>query len=91
MLVRSMAPQIICCDEIGSKEDIEAINYAVCSGVKGIFTAHGDSFEELMLNSNIRKMIDSFIIERIIILNPNIKGKEKEVLKLNMKDKKYYK
>ena len=34
ILVRSMAPQIIACDEIGSKEDIEAINYVMCSGVK---------------------------------------------------------
>ena len=25
MLIRSMAPEIIACDEIGSKEDVEAI------------------------------------------------------------------
>lgn len=31
ILVRSMAPQIIACDEIGSKEDIEAIEKAFCS------------------------------------------------------------
>ena len=40
MLVRSMAPKVIVADEIGSSNDIKAINYAVCSGVKGIFTAH---------------------------------------------------
>lgn len=40
MLVRSMTPKVIVADEIGSKNDINAINYAVCSGVKGIFTAH---------------------------------------------------
>ena len=45
ILVRSMAPQIIACDEIGSKEDIEVINYVMCSGVKGIFTAHGNDIE----------------------------------------------
>ena len=37
MLVRSLSPKIIVADEIGSNEDVEAINYAVCSGVKGIF------------------------------------------------------
>ena len=47
ILVRSMAPQIIACDEIGSKEDIEAINYVMCSGVKGIFTAHGNDIEDV--------------------------------------------
>ena len=25
MLIRSMAPEVIACDEIGSKEDVEAI------------------------------------------------------------------
>ena len=28
MLIRTMAPEIIACDEIGSKEDVEAIHYA---------------------------------------------------------------
>ena len=31
MLIRSMAPEIIACDEIGSKEDVEAIEYALYS------------------------------------------------------------
>ena len=38
MLIRSMAPKVIVADEIGNKKDIEAINYAVCSGIKGIFS-----------------------------------------------------
>lgn len=37
MLIRSMAPRVIVADEIGSKEDMEAINYAVCSGCKRDF------------------------------------------------------
>lgn len=40
MLIRSMTPDVICADEIGSLEDVEAINYAMCSGIKGVFTAH---------------------------------------------------
>ena len=43
MLVRSMSPDVIVADEIGTKEDIEAIKYAVTSGVKGIFTAHANN------------------------------------------------
>ena len=48
MLIRSMSPKVIVADEIGREEDIEAINYAVCSGIKGIFTAHGDSIEDVI-------------------------------------------
>ena len=49
MLIRSMAPNVIAADEIGSDADIEAIHYAVCCGIKGIFTAHGGSLEDLAL------------------------------------------
>ena len=69
MLVRSMAPKVICADEIGSKEDIKAINYGVTSGVKGIFTAHGNKIENLKLNSEIKKLTDMHILERIILLS----------------------
>ena len=71
MLVRSMAPEVICADEIGTKEDIEAIKYAVTSGVKGIFTAHGDNIENITQNPILRELIQSNLIENIIILNKN--------------------
>ena len=35
--VRTMSPQVIVADEIGTMEDLDAINYGICSGVKGIF------------------------------------------------------
>lgn len=52
MLVRSMSPKVIVADEIGKEEDIKAINYAVCSGVKGIFTAHRKLNVRLKLKSD---------------------------------------
>lgn len=71
MLIRSMAPEVICADEIGTKEDIEAIKYAVTSGVKGIFTAHGDSIDNITQNPILKELINSNLIENIIILNKN--------------------
>ena len=32
--VRTMAPQVIVADEIGTEGDLEAINYGICSGIK---------------------------------------------------------
>ena len=61
MLIRSMSPQIIACDEIGGVDDVQAIKVAVCSGVKGIFTAHGKDIEEIM-NMIFAENIDNNVI-----------------------------
>lgn len=68
MLIRSMSPEIIACDEIGSLEDIEAIRYAMSAGVKGIFTMHGKEIEDVKNNSEINKLIQEKKIEKIIFI-----------------------
>ena len=77
ILVRSMSPNVIACDEIGSMEDINAIDYAMCSGVKGIFTAHGKALEEVSKNPELSKLLNKNIFERIILLNPQMRGDTK--------------
>ena len=91
MLIRSMAPEVIVCDEIGSFEDIDAINYAMCSGVKGIFTAHGNSFYDLVLNNEINNLLEKHLIEVIIFLDDKNKGKAKEIYKLDKENTTYIK
>ena len=86
MLIRSMSPKIVCADEIGTDEDIDAINYAICSGAKGIFTAHGNTIEEIYLNPILKKLINLHIIERLIFLKPD--GKKGEINKIYSLDKK---
>lgn len=89
MLIRSMAPEIIVADEIGSKEDVQEINYAVCSGIKGIFTAHGNSLEDLKLNPDIAELIDKNIFERLLFLDKNNKGKVNKMYVLDKINKVY--
>ena len=84
MLIRSMSPEVICADEIGTKEDIEAIKYVVTSGVKGIFTAHGDSLETIIQNPILQELIKDNLIENIIILN---KKDRKNIKYINNIDK----
>lgn len=80
MLVRSMAPKVVIADEIGNEKDIEAIRYALCSGVKGIFTAHGESEKDLKENPIFNKMINLNLFEKILFLERNDKGKVKKVV-----------
>lgn len=77
ILVRSMCPDVIACDEIGSVEDINAIDYAMCSGVKGIFTAHGKDIDEINRNYELSKLLNKHVFERIILLNPEKRGEAK--------------
>ena len=74
ILVRSMAPDVIVCDEIGSIEDINAIDYAMCSGVNGIFTAHGKNLDEINKNLELSVLLKKHVFERIILLNSEKKG-----------------
>ena len=68
MLIRSMTPKVIVADEIGKEEEIDAINYAICSGIKGIFTAHGSNLEEVSINPTLKKLLNLHIFERILFL-----------------------
>lgn len=81
MAVRSLAPKVIIADEIGNKKDAEAINYAVCSGVTGIFSAHGNCMEDLKKNPEINELLKLNIFKNIVFLDENHKGKIREIWK----------
>ena len=68
ILIRTMSPEIIACDEIGTKEDVLAIKYAVTSGVKGIFTMHGAEMRDVKANKEINELIENKYIEKIIFI-----------------------
>lgn len=82
MAVRSMAPKVIIADEIGNKDDVNIINYAICSGVKCIFTAHGSDMEDLIKNNEINKIINLQLFSKIIFLDEKQKGKIKNVVNI---------
>lgn len=69
MLIRSMSPQIIAVDEIGSREDLEAIDYAISCGCKLIATVHGSSIEDIKGKPVLSDLVKKRLFERFIILN----------------------
>lgn len=89
MMIRSMSPDIIVADEIGKREDVDAINYAVCCGIKGVFTAHGDSMRDLKLNPIINELLEKKLMEKIIFLSKTKKGTVEKIYVLNKKEKIY--
>lgn len=90
MLIRSMAPKVISADEIGGNNEIETINYAICSGIKGIFTAHGSSLEEISINPTLKALLNLHAFERIVFLSDkNKKAQIQTVYALNKKTSEY--
>lgn len=72
MLIRSMSPRIIAVDEVGSREDIEAIEYVINCGCKLIATVHGNSIEDLKNKPILSRLVRDKIFERYIVLNNRI-------------------
>lgn len=69
MLIRTMSPRVIAVDEIGSREDLEAIEYVMNCGCKLIATVHGSSIEDIKQKPVLRKLVQEKWFERYIILN----------------------
>ncbi|MGG1680070.1 stage III sporulation protein AA [Neobacillus sp. NRS-1170] len=69
MMIRSMSPEVLIVDEIGRKEDAEAIQEAVHAGIKLIMTTHGTSLEELRSRPSLREILDQKIFERFVVLS----------------------
>ncbi|HWT27864.1 MAG TPA: stage III sporulation protein AA, partial [Mobilitalea sp.] len=69
MLIRSMSPQIIAVDEIGSREDLEAIDYVIGCGCKLIATVHGSSIEDIRSKPILSELVQKKLFERYIILS----------------------
>ncbi len=66
--VKVMSPMILVCDEIGSKEDMKALEYAVNSGVKLVATTHATDYDEAKRKSGISKLIKDKVFDYACVL-----------------------
>ncbi|MCD8508708.1 MAG: stage III sporulation protein AA [Bacillus sp. (in: Bacteria)] len=69
MMIRSMSPEVIVVDEIGSKEDGEAIMEAVHAGVTIFASVHGENLEDVKGRPTIAHLIEQGFFQRVIELN----------------------
>ena len=59
-------------DEIGSMEDVDAMEYAANSGVKLLATVHGASMDEIKRKPGIERLIKHRFFERYVLLGDGI-------------------
>ncbi|MEA4816467.1 MAG: stage III sporulation protein AA [Lachnospiraceae bacterium] len=71
MVLRSLAPDVIAVDEIGSKDDIFAIGEILNAGIKLIATVHGKDITDVSKKPYLSELVKTGAFERYIVLSKN--------------------
>lgn len=69
MAIRSMSPDVIICDEIGTYKEMDSILMALSSGVKLLTTIHGFGIEDLYNRDVFKEVLNNKVFERGIVLS----------------------
>ena len=70
--VANLRPDVIICDELSSKTDVEGANFAVLSGVKVIASAHASTIEDLRRKPTFNMLFDNKIFDYAVILSDRL-------------------
>jgi stage III sporulation protein AA len=69
MMIRSMSPDVLIVDEIGTKEDAEAVMEAVHAGVQLFVTVHGYQASELFKRPTLKMLFEANVFDRYMELS----------------------
>jgi len=67
--IRSLSPNLIVTDELNETEDIDAIKFAINSGVRILATIHAESLEIFKKKEGFKQLIENKAFQRYIILS----------------------
>lgn len=70
--VKIMSPQLIVCDEIGTKDDLEALDYAINSGVSIIATMHSNSIDDAFKKPYMKELFSRKAFDYIVLLGTGL-------------------
>lgn len=85
--LRSLSPQLIICDEIGTSQDVDSMLEAMNAGVPVIATAHATNEDELVGRPQIERLIDYGAVDKIFFLKGNSNpGALRKVITVNRYD-----
>ena len=88
MAIRSLSPDVLICDEIGTTGDVEALTSDFNSGVNIITTIHGFTIEDLYKRRVLSGLLNNNVIERVIVLsNREGVGTIENIYSLNVGEK----
>lgn len=67
--IRSLSPQTVVCDELGSIEEVRAVNMSLNAGVNIIATIHAGSYEELLNRGIANELLSTGAFKTVVTLN----------------------
>ena len=68
-MLRSMGPQILAVDEVGTRADLEALLYGMNCGCKILATAHGTSIGDIRRKPVLKDMARERLFSRYVVLS----------------------
>ncbi len=81
--LRTLSPQVILCDEIGTHEEIEAVEAGLNSGVAVIASVHTSTAAELLTRPQTRRLLYTGAFEEIVVLQGSSQPSQiKEIIKV---------
>lgn len=74
--IKTLAPDLIVCDELIGEEDAKGVEFAVNSGVKVIATVHANSLNSLLQKSYMKKLTSDGYFQKFILISKNFDYEE---------------
>lgn len=68
LLIRTMSPQVVAVDEIGTKEDVAAVSYALNCGCSILGSVHAEGLEELEKKPALSEFFMRGYFERFLVI-----------------------
>lgn len=82
MAIRSLSPQVLITDEIGSREDLQAIQDCVNAGVAVITSIHAQNLDDIKKRPRLNELLTTGVFKTLVILSRrNGPGKVEEVIR----------
>ena len=78
--VKTMSPQLIVCDEVATRQEIDAICFGVNCGVRFLVTVHAASRKELLRRPQVQKLLATHAFDRVALLGAHSPGTVTDIL-----------
>lgn len=85
--LRTLAPDVLACDEIGGEGEAAAILSGAGAGVPLLATAHGETCRQIMSRPALRPLLEAGIFDRLVLLDSSKNpGTVREILDLHHRE-----